>query len=71
MGTASRVRIRSARTVDAFERNQRRSACRKCGATAGIEEKDGSKCDEMPGVTYRVCNNWDMQHRRQEPAKKG
>lgn len=43
--------------MDAFERNQRRNSCRKCGATRGIKDKDGKDCDGMLGVTYRVCNN--------------
>lgn len=43
--------------MDAFERNQRRTACRKCGATVGLAVKDGKDCDGMPGINYRVCNN--------------
>jgi ribosomal protein L40E len=31
--------------------------CRKCAATSGLVTLDGSKCDGMPGVNYRVCNN--------------
>jgi hypothetical protein len=43
--------------MDAFERARRRSSCRKCGAYVGLEQKDGSQCDGMPGVNYKVCNN--------------
>ena len=42
---------------DAIRRsNQRRNlTCRKCGAM-GLEEVDGSRCEGMPGITYKVCN---------------
>ncbi len=44
-------------SVDRFATALRRLACRKCGSVSGIEEKDGSQCDGMPGITYRVCMN--------------
>lgn len=43
--------------MGAFERNQRRNACRKCSATIGLTEMDGAKGDGMPGIIYRVCGS--------------
>jgi hypothetical protein len=31
------------------------NACPKCGGMYTEEEVDGSKCDGMPGITYKVC----------------
>ena len=31
------------------------NACRKCGGMYTTDEKDGSQCDGLPAVTYKVC----------------
>jgi Pyruvate/2-oxoacid:ferredoxin oxidoreductase delta subunit len=49
------------------ERNLR---CRKCGAM-GLKELDGSKCDGMPGITYKVCDGCgNCQPITKRPAKR-
>ena len=38
------------------ESNRRRAiTCRKCGQSGALEIVDGSKCDGMPGINYKVC----------------
>jgi len=40
------------------ERNRQRArGCKKCGAIFGLEVVDGSKCDGLPGINYRLCLN--------------
>lgn len=33
------------------------NACTKCGGMYTTTEMDGSKCDGLPGITYKVCGN--------------
>lgn len=36
------------------EAARRRNNCSKCGSSE-VVERDGSECDGLPGICYRVC----------------
>jgi hypothetical protein len=43
-----------ARSEATREANRRRAGCSKCGST-NVYFADGSKCDGLPGLIYKVC----------------